>query len=149
MKSKKTLYDQLFELSKTIKTLTSIEYILEWDQETFMPSAAVHFRADQKGLMAGHTHKLKTSTKFSHLLNQLIDLESGQVSDPSLSSAQCAALREWRRDHLRAIKIPASFVKLFTSTCAVAGNQWIEAKKTSNFSLFAPSLTKIIQLSRK
>ncbi|HUD01155.1 MAG TPA: carboxypeptidase M32, partial [Rhabdochlamydiaceae bacterium] len=139
----------LFELSKTIKTLTSIENILEWDQETYMPSAAVDFRAAQKGLMAGHVHKLKTSTKYSHLLNQLIDLESGQVSDPSLTPAQCAALREWRRDHLKDIKIPASFVKTFISTCAIAGNLWIEAKKTSNFSLFAPSLTKILQLSRK
>jgi carboxypeptidase Taq len=149
MRSKKTLYDQLFELSKTIRTLTSIEYILEWDQETFMPPAAIDFRAAQKGLMAGHVHKLKTSTKYSHLLNQLIDLESGQVSDTSLTPAQCAALREWRRDHLKAIKIPASFVKTFSTTCSIAGNQWIEAKKTSNFSLFAPSLTKILQLSRK
>jgi carboxypeptidase Taq len=129
--------------------LTSIENILEWDQETYMPSAAIDFRAAQKGLMAGHVHKLKTSTKYSHLLNQLIDLESGQVSDPNLTPAQCAALREWRRDHLKAIKIPASFVKTFSSTCSIAGNQWIEAKKNSNFSLFAPSLTKILQLSRK
>ncbi len=149
MKSKKTLYDQLFELSKNISTLTSIEYILEWDQETFMPSAAVDFRADQIGLMAGHVHKLKTSSKFSHLLNQLIDLESGEISDPALSPAQRAALREWRRDHLKAVKLPTSFVKTFSSTCATAGNIWIAAKKTSNFSLFAPSLTKIIQLSRK
>ena len=101
MKSKKTPYDQLFELSKTIKTLTSVEYLLDWDQETLMPLQAIDFRAEQKGLMAGHIHKLKTSTKFSHLLNQLIDLESGQVLDSSLSQAQCAALREWRRDHLQ------------------------------------------------
>jgi len=149
MKSKKTLYDQLFELSKNISTLTSIEYILEWDQETIMPSAAIDFRAAQKGLMAGHVHKLKTSAKFSHLLNQLIDLETGQISDRALSPAQCAALREWRRDHLKAIKLPTSFVKNFSSTCSAAGNVWIEAKKTSNFSLFAPSLSKIIELSRK
>ncbi len=149
MKSKKTLYDQLFELSKTIKTFTSIEYLLDWDQETYMPSAAIDFRAEQKGLMAGHIHKLQTSTRFSHLLNQLIDLESGQVLDASLSPAQCAALREWRRDHLRAIKLPSAFVKTFTTTCALSGNAWIEAKKTSNFSLFAPHLTKLFQLARK
>ncbi len=149
MKSKKTLYDQLFELSKTIKTLTSVEYLLDWDQETLMPAQAVDFRAEQKGLMAGHIHKLKTSTKFSHLLNQLIDLESGQVLDSSLSPQQYAALREWRRDHLQAIKLPATFVKTFTSTCAISTNIWIEAKKTSNFSHFAPSLTKMFQLSRK
>jgi carboxypeptidase Taq len=149
MKSKKTLYDQLFELSKTIKTLNSIEWLLEWDQETLMPSAASDFRASQKELMAGHIHKLKTSTKFSHLLNQLIDLESGQVLDSSLTPAEGAALREWRRDHLKAIKLPTSFVKTLTSTCSIAGNLWIEAKKTSNFSSFAPSLNKIFQLSRK
>lgn len=149
MKSKKTLYDQLFEHSKTIKTLNSVEYLLDWDQETLMPSAAVDFRASQKELMAGYIHKLKTSTKFSHLLNQLIDLESGQVLDPSLTPEQHAALREWRRDHLKAIKLPTSFVKTFTSTCSLAVNLWSEAKKTSNFSSFAPTLNRIFQLCRK
>jgi len=154
MKSKKTPYDQLFELSKTIKTLASIKLLLDWDQETYMPSAAIDFRAEQKALMAGHVHKLLTSTKFSHLLNQLIDLESGQIVDSSLSPAplspdKCAALREWRRDHLRSIKLPEPFVKTFTSTCAIAGNIWIEAKKTSNFAHFAPHLTKLFQLCRK
>ncbi len=149
MRSKKTLYDQLFELSRTIKTYSSIENLLGWDQETLMPQSADLFRAEQKALMAGHIHKLKTSTKFSHLLNQLIDLESGEVLDASLTPAQHAALRQWRRDHLKAIKLPTSFVKTETSTCAVSVNVWIEAKKTSNFSKFAPHLEKIIQLSRK
>lgn len=143
------MYNQLWELSKTISTLNSIEYLLEWDQETLMPEHAIDFRAAQKSLMAGHIHKLKTSTKFSQLLNQLIDLESGQISDSSLTPAECAALREWRRDHLRAVKLPTSFVKTFTSICSTSGAVWVEAKKTSNFSLFAPHLTKIIQLSRK
>jgi carboxypeptidase Taq len=149
MKSKKTAYDQLHELSKIIQTFVSIEYILEWDQEVFMPAAAGDFRATQKGLMAAHVHKLKTSTKFSHLLNQLIDLESGQINDASLTPAQCAALRDWRREHLKDVKLPTSFVKTFTSTASKAGNKWIEAKKTSNFKHFSSSLEKIIQLSRK
>lgn len=149
MKSKKTLYDQLFELSKTIKTLNSIEQLLDWDQETLMPHAAIEFRAAQKELMTGHIHKLKTSTKFSHLLNQLIDLESGEVLNPALTPAQCAALRQWRKDHLKAIKLPTSFVKTFSSTSTTTVNRWIEAKKTSNFAEFTPSLSRIFQLSRK
>ncbi len=149
MKSKKSPFDQLHELSKTISTLVSVQYLLEWDQETLMPAAAHGFRASQISLLAGQIHKLKTGTKFSQLLNQLIDLESGNVHDTSLSEAYKAALREWRRDHLKAIKIPTSFVKTFTLTCSTATHVWSKAKKDSNFSLFAPHLEKIVSLNRK
>ena len=149
MKSKKSPYNQLFDISKNIATQVAIMYLLEWDQETLMPAEAAEFRASQISLMAGQIHKLKTSTKFSQLLNQLIDLESGQFQDTTLSPAQQAALREWRRDHLKDIKLPTAFVKSLSNASSRACHVWAEAKKTSNFSKFVPELEKIVQLNRK
>lgn len=114
-----------------------------------MPSGAAEFRAQQIALIASQIHKLKTSTKFSHLLNQLIDLESGHINDPSLSDAEKGALREWRRDHLKAIKLPTSFVKTLAIATSKACHTWIRARKESKFSLFAPHLEKIVQLNQK
>ena len=149
MRQKKTPYDELHELSKTCAAYQSIQYLLEWDQETYMPPQAADFRATQSALIAGLGHKLRTSSKFSQLLNRLIDLKSGQISDPSLSDSQKAALREWRRDFLQATKLPTSFVKTMTLMSSQACHVWSKAKKESNFSAFAPFLDKIVKLNRK
>lgn len=146
---KKSIYDQLHEQSRTIAHYASIQALLDWDQEIYMPQGAIEFRSAQTSLLAGFIHKLKTGTKFTHTLRQLIDLESGEVLDKTLSDTQHAALREWRRDHLKAIKLPASFVKTFTNTCSNAIHVWTKARKENNFSLFAPHLEKIVHLCRK
>jgi carboxypeptidase Taq len=149
MKQKKTSYDQLFELSKTFVTQQSIGWLLDWDQETYMPSQGADFRAEQCSLVAGQTHKLRTSPKFAKLLSELINLESGHVTDPSLTDAQKAALREWRRDYLKDSKLPTSFVKTWAMTTSRACHTWSKAKKESKFALFAPHLEKIVKLNRK
>ncbi len=148
-KTKKTPYDQLTDHSKTIATFSSIHSLLEWDQETYMPQEAIEFRSVQTEAMASYVHKLRTSDRLTHLLNQLIDLDSGNILDASLSEPQKAALREWRRDHLRAIKLPSTFVKSFANTCSKAIHAWSGAKKTSNFTAFAPHLEKIVHLCQK
>jgi len=148
-RQKKSPYDELFELSRQIATYASIQQILEWDQETYMPPGAIDFRSSQLELLAGHVHKLRTSSRFSHALGLLIDLESGEIYDDSLSAAEIAALREWRRDHLRAIKLPAAFVKTFARTTATAMHAWSVARKKSDFKQFLPHLEKIVMLSRK
>lgn len=148
-KTKKTPYDQLADLSKNIAVFFSIQNLLEWDQETYMPHGTIDFRSQQSEAMASYVHKLKTSDRFTHLLSQLIDLDSGNVLDPSMTDQQKAALREWRRDHLRAIKLPPTFVKSFANTCSKAIHAWSGAKKLSNFNNFAPHLEKIVHLCQK
>lgn len=142
-------YEKLFELSRTIATYSSIQALLEWDQETYMPSEAADFRSAELSLVAGLTHQLKTSPKFKRLLSQLIDLESGRLLDATLSDREAAALKMWRRDYLQAAKLPASFVKTFSTTCSKALHTWSKAKKENSFKDFKPHLEKIVSLCRK
>ena len=88
----------MHELSKKAYLLASIQSLLEWDQETFMPHDAAAFRSSQIELLASLYHQEKTSSSFAKALSALIDLESGEIRDSSLSTPQIAALREWRRD---------------------------------------------------
>lgn len=149
MKSKKTTYDQLKELGKNSHIFSSILALLEWDQETHMPSSANAFRGEQIAKLAQYTHKLNTSSKITKLLNQLIDLRSGQILDPSLSSQKQAALREWRRDHIKSLKLPSSFVKNLANIASSASYVWREAREENHFKKFAPYLEKIVLLCRK
>lgn len=138
----KSLYEKLHALSKNISKFNSISYLLEWDQETYMPQAAIDFRSTQVEALASHTHKLRTSKKIGQLIGQL-------EQDTSLNDAEKAGLREWKRDYSRAIKLPNAFVKTFANTCSKALHAWALAKKSNDFSKFAPHLEKIVRLARK
>jgi carboxypeptidase Taq len=142
-------YKKLEQLSKEIAISDSICHLLQWDQETYMPKAAVNYRALQCESITGYVHKLRTSSKFSKTLSALINIDSGEVFDSSLPAAQQAALREWRRDFIHDRKLPNAFVKKWTKTIAGSIPIWAEAKKHGNFKTFAPQLEKIVTLCKK
>jgi carboxypeptidase Taq len=142
-------YQALFSLSKKIRLLDSISYLLEWDQETYMPSKGNVVRADQLELMASLSHQEKTSKKFEQALAKLIDLQTGKIRAADLSLPQKAALREWRQDFLKAVALPNVFVKTFARLSSESMIAWAEARKQDKFSDFAPYLEKIIDMSRQ
>ena len=149
MAPQKSPFDKLSEYSKEIATWHTLSNLLEWDQDTYMPEGAIDFRSLQSSLVTSHTHKLRVGSKFKKLLSALINLENGHILDPSLSFAQKAALNEWRRDYLKAAKLPSSFVKNFAAIATKASSAWSQAKKESNFKKFAPHLEKIVKFNQK
>lgn len=142
-------YQHLRELSKNIETLNSIQSILGWDQETYMPPGAEDFRSEQLKTLAGIIHREQTSPHFKAALEKLISLETGEVLDPKLGERERAALREWRRAYLIENALPHEFVEQFAQLCSQSMVKWREAKEKNDFSLFAPWLKKIIAAVKK
>lgn len=149
MKQPQKDYQALFELSKKVRLLDSVSYLLEWDQETYMPPKGSSVRAEQLELMASLSHQERTSKKFEQALTKLIDLDSGKVKEEALSIPQKAALREWRRDFIKASSLPNAFVREFAKLSAESMTVWAQARKENKFSDFAPHLARIIEMSRK
>ena len=142
-------YDKLHSLSKTTALLDSIQNLLDWDQETYMPKGAIELRSSQIELMASHVHRQCTSKAFAKALSALIDIKTGEIVDSNLSLPQIAALHRWRRDYLQAVKLPNAFVKKFAKTTSAASHAWQTAKEHNDFMAFAPHLEKVVSLSRK
>lgn len=142
-------YDKLHTLSKSIALMGSVQSLLDWDQETYMPKEAIELRSAQTEILASLVHRQKTSKGFTKALSALIDLETGEIKDSELTSPQIAALRQWRRDYLREIKLPNSFVKLFAKTTSAASHAWQTAKQHNDFKAFSRHLEKVVSLSRK
>lgn len=142
-------YEQLKELSTSASILSGISMLLEWDQEIYMPKGAIEIRSRQIELIADLHHREQTSKQFGELLGSLINLETGAVSDASLTHPQKAALREWRRDYLQQVKLPQEFVKEWARATSAATHGWIEARDKDDFSLFQPHLKKVVDLARK
>lgn len=142
-------YDKLHSLSKTIALMASIEGLLDWDQETFMPKEAIEIRSQQCEFLASLVHRQRTSKSLAKALSALVDIEMGEYKDDRLSPPQIAALREWRRDYLKAVKLPNAFVKQFAKTTSTACHVWKTAKEHNDFKTFFPHLEKVVSLSRK
>jgi len=142
-------YQKLCDLSKHARILQGISSILDWDQETYMPSGAAGIRSEQLEAMAGIIHQEKTGRKFANALSKFIDLSNGKFKTKKLTPEQVAAVKEWRRDYLHDTALPAKFVKEFAKVSSQAITAWRSAKKENAFQQFAPYLDRIVQLNRQ
>lgn len=139
-------YHELLELSREVKILHGIEGLLHWDQETHMPKGAGAIRGEQLKVLSGIAHELFTSKRFENALSKLIDLESGEFKQ-DLSEEKQSAVREWRRDFLKAVKLPKAFVEKLSQLTSQSIQVWQTARQENKFSLFAPYLEQLIELS--
>lgn len=146
MAKKQDLYQELFTIARKTKVWDSIYQLLEWDQETYMPKDGLEIRSEQIEMLSHLIHTQQTSSTFAKALGRLIDPETGEIFDESLTFEQRTALREWRRDYLRHTKLPKAFVTKLAKTTSQAKAAWQEAKSHNDFKHFAPHLKKIVSL---
>jgi len=142
-------YEDLLDFSKITSTLNSVNSLLTWDQETFMPKGAIDVRSSQVALISQMVHERRTDKQFLQKLEKLIDIDTGEIKAKDLNPVQQKALTLWRQDYLKQTKLPASFVKEFSETTSMATQAWAKARKENDFSAFAPTLQKIVQLNQK
>lgn len=142
-------YANLCKILRPAAHLLSCSRLLEWDQETYMPSQGIELRAEQNKLINELIHKIKTGNKFAKLLSELIDMEQGTILANDLSFEQKAALKELRRDFLHEKKLNISFIKKFTEATTTGLDVWKKAKSQDSFKTFLPYLNKIVTLTRK
>ena len=143
------LYQKVHNLSKKAELLGSIDQLLSWDRETHQPISANDIRSQQIEELTTRIHKERTSPGFAKALSSLIDLETAAILHTSLKPSQVAALKLWRKNYLKAKKLPASFVAKFANAVSNATNVWSIAKQQNDFAKFAPFLQQIVDLSKK
>ncbi len=149
MQETQTLYEAIKKADEERHVLLSVQNLLMWDQETYIPPAATSFRAKQVELLAKMAHDHLVCPEFRTLLEKLIDFSTGSFTRDDLSDEQKAALQMWRRDVALATKLPTEFVSQFASLTSQAHTAWVEAKQTRTFSTFAPLLEKIVDACKK
>jgi carboxypeptidase Taq len=136
-------YLQLCERSREVYLLRSVAGVLSWDFETYIPSKAIPYRADQLSYLEAKAHTLFTEACVGDWLKAAEQFGF----DPELDEG--ANIREWRRSYDRATKIPVALVEEFEKTRTIAREAWVQARAESKFSLFKPHLEKIVELTRR
>ncbi len=71
------------------------------------------------------------------------------MSQVELQGDPAVNVREIKRDQDRALKIPRELVVKLSETTSLAHEVWVEAREKSRFDLFAPWLSKILELKKE
>jgi carboxypeptidase Taq len=137
-----TTYDQLCATLREVSLLSSTESALSWDQETYMPAKALAFRANQMSWLSGKAHSIATGRMMQKLLDKAHTMK---MRDPKAA----ANLKVMTHDFKRAAKIPSKLIIEESDTASHAKHAWIEARKQSDFTPFAPHLEKLLSLARR
>lgn len=138
-------YQALLHHLMDIRNVNRAEALLGWDQQVNMPPGGAKGRASQVATLARIGHELLTDEKTDMLLKEA-KLELG---DLPYDSDEASTIRVMREDYRENTCIPADLVAEHAEATALGHNIWKEARAKNDFALFAPILTRILDLTRR
>ena len=137
-------YDELIRRVREETLLTTIDALLEWDEETYLPAGGVENRSEQMALLAGLLHDRATDPRLGELLATLE--ASDLLADPAAHAA--VNVRAIRREYDRYVRLPRRLVEEVARTTALAQKTWAAARAGADYARFRPWLERIVQLKR-
>ncbi|MFT4177058.1 MAG: carboxypeptidase M32 [Luteolibacter sp.] len=133
----------IFEKARECALIRSSAEVIAWDQETYMPPAAAEYRAAQLAWLSSHSHQLATSDDWKKALERAEDADDGS------DTTRTANLRQLHREFERATKLPVELVARASTASSLAKHAWADARKKSDFSIFAPHLETLTGIARE
>ena len=119
-----------------IKDLHAAAAVLDWDQETMMPSGSTEARARQTSTLQELAHELFTSDETGALL---------EIAVPG-TEIEKDLVRVVTDDFRKARRIPADLVARFARETSLAREGWQAARQADEFDRFEPHLARIVDL---
>jgi carboxypeptidase Taq len=136
-------HQQLYaDYKQHLQKIADIRYsaaVLQWDQETYMPSGAAAIRAQQVATLTALAHEEATSTVLGDWLQQL-----KEVKELTIQEQKNIALSLY--DYEKQKKYSNAFVKKLSQVTSTAFQSWVAARKQNDFTIFEKDLDTIIQL---
>ncbi|MFM1768922.1 MAG: hypothetical protein RJA22_1451 [Verrucomicrobiota bacterium] len=136
-------YQSLRQRARELSYVDGAAALLQWDEETYMPKAALEFRAGQVAFLSGWSHRQFTAPEVGAWLQACEDAGLAPGSDEEVN------VRNWRWAYDRATRLPAELVEEFNRASTLAREAWADARKHSEFPRFLPHLETLLELSRR
>src|SRR5262245_40281196 len=127
-------YSELVRRFKEWSVLGSCASALSWDEQTYMPPQGSAHRAEQMALLARLAHEMLAAKAMADLL------AAAEAAPAESGSIAAANVREIRRVHDRAVKLPPELVEELARTTTRAQQVWRDARREKNFAMFLPWL---------
>lgn len=134
-----TAFDELMAFQRETEALAQIAGRLGWDQETMMPRGAADQRGEEMSAIEGVLHARRTDPRVAEWL---------AAAEPQ-DDEDRAQLRQIRRAHQRATKIPAELAQKLARVTSTAQGIWAEARAADRVEDFLPTLAEVIALKRE
>ncbi len=138
-----SLLAQARELGAVLSDLNQVSGLLGWDQQTLMPQGAASQRGNQIATVQTLLHDMITSPKTASLVRALTEVQD------QFGHTDRAMIRELRREHERATRIPARLVVELAHAQSEGVEVWTKARADNDFASFAPILRRLVALSRE
>lgn len=126
----------------TIMDISGAAALLEWDQQTFMPSGGAATRGQQAATLSALAHERINAERMGQLLVALEQADGLDAGDQAL-------LRVVRRERDQAVKLPEAFVREWATLTSEAQQVWMQARADSDFASFQPLLERVVELNRR
>jgi carboxypeptidase Taq len=140
--------EKLKELKARLAEVNDLERVadlLDWDQQTYMPSGGAEARAEQTATVQKIAHEKFTSDEIGQLLDDLqkkFDSYDPDGDEPRLIRA---ASHKYQRERRR----PTDLVVELARVTSLAQEVWVKAREAKDFKVFQPHLEKIYELKRR
>ncbi|HLF28592.1 MAG TPA: carboxypeptidase M32 [Anaerolineae bacterium] len=138
-------YRQLKARLAEIGDVLRAAQLLGWDQQTHMPPAGAEARAYQLGTLSRIAHDMLVADET----RRLIEATAAEVNGAGYDSEEASLLRVARRDYDQEARLPSDFVAEFAQATTLAHAVWAKARAENKFQNFAPTLEKILGLTRR
>ncbi|MCG3225780.1 MAG: carboxypeptidase M32 [Candidatus Heimdallarchaeota archaeon] len=138
----KSEYDTLLDNYQEIQLLGSINGVLYWDMNTYMPPAAVEHRAKQFQYISQKVHSLIINPEMGVLIEKC-------DKDSSLNDLQKRNIELLRRTYDERTILPPELVGKLAAQSNKTLEIWKKAKGKSDFQMVLPDLEKLFSLNVK
>ncbi len=119
--------------------------LLQWDLNTMAPEKGTEKRLRAMSYFSTEAFRMTTSEEYGRMLKTL--------SEPSeyekLDDAMQVTVRRGLRDYERLKRVPEDFYASYVEMQARSEKAWEKAKRSSDFSVFAPYLEQIISMTKQ
>jgi carboxypeptidase Taq len=142
MNNAATLYAAYSDKLKKIADIKYASAVLQWDQETYLPTKGAEARSRQLATLSEIAHELFTAENLGSLLNELKGMDG-------LNEKQKRNVELTLEDYVKQKKFSSAFVRKMSEAVSEAFYAWIESRKQNSFSVYEPALTKLVGLKKE
>jgi carboxypeptidase Taq len=128
-----------------ISDLGDVGQLLEWDQQTMMPSGGASGRAEALATVRRVTHEKFVSQETGGLLDAAQATLDG--ADPDGDDA--SLVRVTRRRFEKARRVPIELAAERARAASLGQEAWAQSRAQSDFTAFAPYLERNLELARR
>ena len=136
-------FKELRRIYEEVAAVGSANAVIQWDQQVYMPPGGADARARAISALEEISHRKFTSPDTGRLIARTYDWAQAKGHD----SFEAGYLRAIKRDYDKAVKLPPEFVAEMSRESSLGIETWTKAKKESDFSVFSPSLEKLLDLN--